>query len=194
MQWTRWSAICPASSCTGVSGRQAITPGCITCPTVVSDSRVALTSGRAGAGRIIRVSRGSRPLSAEMMSKLESTPSGQSESASRTRRWATSRVAIVAVACSRVVEGATVAMGSRAMSPAVSPSVPPSPARTRSRSRSLMVSASPPSMDGTTTVWIECEAIVAATTGNRCSAPHITTPGRMASLTVVWASEERRSV
>ena len=164
----------------------------MTCPTVVSDSRVALTSGRAGPGRIIRVSRGSRPLSTETMSKLESTPSGKSDSASRTSRCATSRVAIIAVARSRLAEGATVAMGSRAMSRAVSPRLPPSPWRIRSRS--VMVSASPPRTDGTTTVWIECAAMVAATRANRCSGPHVTTPGRMASATVVWMSEESRSV
>jgi hypothetical protein len=43
-------------------------------------------------------------------------------------------------------------------------------------------------------MWIACELIVAATTGNPCSGPHITTPGRMASATVVLASAERRSV
>ena len=57
-----------------------------------------------------------------------------------------------------------------------------------------MASAGPPCADGTTTAWIACEAIVAATTGNRCSAPHITTPGLMASATVVWASDDGRSV
>ena len=78
------------------------------------------------------------------------------------------------------------------MSPAVSPSLPPSSAW--SRSRSVIASAAPPCADGTTTMWIACEAIVAATTGNRCSPPHITTPGRMASATRVLASDERRSV
>ena len=54
-----------------------------------------------------------------------------------------------------------------------------------------MASAGPSCADGTTTVWIACEAIVAATTGKRCSAPHITTPGCMASATVLWVSDER---
>ena len=33
-------------------------------------------------------------------------------------------------------------------------------------------------------MWIAYEAIVAATKGNRCSAPHITTPVRIAAETL----------
>ena len=51
-----------------------------------------------------------------------------------------------------------------------------------------------PRVEGTTTVWISCEAIVPATTRSRCPPSHVTTPGRMASATVVWASEEREPV
>ena len=43
-------------------------------------------------------------------------------------------------------------------------------------------------------VWISRAAIVAATTGRRISAPHVTTRGCIASATIVWASAERRSV
>ena len=185
-QWMRRSAIVPATRSALSSGRQVTTPGCITEPTVVRSSDVALTSGRAVPGRLTRRSAGSRPASTAITSRLERIPAGQPAPGSETRMCASSRRAIKAIACSSGALDTTVASGSRASSAAVTPA--PSRSAARTTSRSVTTQALSRSWASRTTAWTSFAAIVAATVARPDSGAQVMTPRCMASATVAVSS------